>query len=118
MRAILSKAVGGPETLSLEEMEDPTPGRGQVVIEVKAVGINFPDVLIIEDRYQFKPQRPFAPGGEIAGVVDAVGEGVTGFRRGDRVLAMTGWGGLQERVAVHAGRCMKIPDAMPFTEWA
>ena len=118
MRAILSKAVGGPETLSLEEMEDPTPGRGQVIIEVKAVGINFPDVLIIEDKYQFKPQRPFAPGGEIAGVVDVVGEGVTGFRRGDRVLAMTGWGGLQERVAVHAGRCMKIPDAMPFTEAA
>lgn len=118
MRAILSKTMGGPDALVFDEMDDPTPGKGQVVIEVKAVGINFPDTLIIEDKYQFKPPRPFAPGGEIAGVVEAVGEGVTSLRRGDRVAAMTGWGGLAERVAVHAGRCLKIPASMPFDEAA
>lgn len=118
MRAILSRAVGGPETLVLEEVDDPVPGKGEVVVEVKAVGINFPDTLIIEDRYQFRPPRPFAPGGEMAGVVEAVGEGVTSLRRGDRVAAMTGWGGLSERVAVHAGRCLKIPAEMPFVEAA
>lgn len=94
MRALLSKAPGGPETLVLDEVLDPTPQPGQVVIEVKAVGINFPDTLIIEDRYQFKPERPFSPGGEVAGVVDAVGEGVKGLHRGDRASpcpAGAGW---------------------------
>ena len=76
MKAMLSKRVGGPETLELEELPDPRPGAGEVVIAVKACGVNYPDSLIIEDRYQFKPQRPFAPGGEVAGMVDAVGEGV------------------------------------------
>lgn len=118
MRAILSKTIGGPDTLVLEEVDDPTPGAGEVIIEVKAVGINFPDTLIIEDKYQFRPQRPFAPGGEIAGIVESVGAGVTTLRRGDRVAAMTGWGGLAERVAVHAGRCLKIPREMPFDEAA
>ena len=73
MRAVLSKAPGGPETLVVEEVLDPRPMKGEVVIDVKAVGINFPDTVIIEDRYQFKPQRPFSPGGEVAGVVEAVG---------------------------------------------
>jgi len=118
MRAILSKTVGGPDSLILEEVEDPTPAAGEVIIEVKAVGINFPDTLIIEDKYQFRPSRPFAPGGEIAGIVESVGPGVTTLRRGDRVAAMTGWGGLAERVSVHAGRCLKIPREMPFDEAA
>ncbi|MBX9616288.1 MAG: alcohol dehydrogenase catalytic domain-containing protein, partial [Caulobacteraceae bacterium] len=73
MRAVLSKTVGGPSSLVVEEVLDPTPKAGEVVIEVKAVGVNFPDTLIIEDKYQFKPERPFSPGGEIAGVVEAVG---------------------------------------------
>lgn len=118
MRAMLSTRPGGPETLELSELNDPTPMKGEVVIEVRAVGINYPDVLIIEDRYQFKPQRPFAPGGEVSGVVEAVGEGVTSLRKGDRVLAMPGWGGMVERLAVAAVRCIKIPDAMPFDEAA
>ncbi|MBN8551910.1 MAG: NADPH:quinone oxidoreductase family protein [Caulobacterales bacterium] len=118
MRAVLSKTVGGPDSLVLEEVSDPVPGKGEVIVEVKAVGINFPDTLIIEDKYQFRPPRPFAPGGEIAGVVESVGDGVTSLRRGDRVAAMTGWGGLAERVAVHAGRCLKIPREMPFDEAA
>lgn len=118
MRALMSKSPGGPETLSLEEILDPTPKPGQVVIEVKAVGINFPDTLIIEDRYQFKPERPFAPGAEVAGVIDAVGEGVKGLRKGDRVIAVPGWGGLVERIAVPAQTVIKMPDAMSFEEGA
>lgn len=114
MRAVLSKAPGGPETLVVEDVLDPTPGKGQVVIEVKAVGINYPDTLIIEDKYQFKPERPFAPGAEIAGVVEAVGEGVKGVFKGDRVIAVPGWGGLVERIAVPAAGVIKIPDEMDF----
>ncbi len=118
MRAVLSKAPGGPETLVVEEALDPTPLKGEVVIEVKAVGINFPDTLIIEDKYQFKPQRPFSPGAEVAGVVDAVGEGVKGIQRGDRVIAVPGWGGLVERIAVRADAVVKMPDGMSFEEGA
>lgn len=97
---------------------DPTPKPGEVVIEVKAVGINYPDTLIIEDRYQFKPERPFSPGGEVAGVVDAVGEGVKGVFRGDRVIAVPGWGGLVERLAVPASSLIPMPDGMSFEEAA
>jgi NADPH2:quinone reductase len=118
MKALLSKAVGGPETLVLEETPNPTCGAGDVLIAVKAVGVNYPDVIIIEDKYQFKPQRPFSPGGEIAGIVKAVGADVTGFSAGDRVIASTGWGGLAEEIAVGAVRVRKIPDAMPFDEAA
>ena len=114
MRAVLSKAPGGPETLVVEEVLDPRPMKGEVVIEVRAVGVNFPDTLIIEDKYQFKPTRPFSPGGEVAGVVEAVGEGVTNVRKGDRVIAVPGWGGMVERLAVPAASVMKIPDAMDF----
>jgi NADPH:quinone reductase-like Zn-dependent oxidoreductase len=74
MKALLSTAPGGPETLELSELADPVAAKGQLLVRVKACAINYPDVLIIEDRYQFKPPRPFAPGGEIAGVVEAVGE--------------------------------------------
>ena len=116
MKALLSKVVGGPETLVLEDIPSPTAGPGQVVLDVKACGVNFPDSLIIEDRYQFKPERPFAPGGEVAGIVKAVGEGVTSVKVGDRVLANTGHGGMAEEVAVDQSRAIPIPDAMPFTE--
>ncbi len=97
---------------------DPTPKPGEVVIEVKAVGINYPDTLIIEDRYQFKPERPFSPGGEVAGVVDAVGEGVKGVFKGDRVIAVPGWGGLVERLAVPASSLIPMPEGMSFEEAA
>ncbi len=118
MKAVLSKEVGGPETLVLEELPDPVAGPGQVLIDVKACGVNYPDVLIIEDKYQFKPTRPFAPGGEVSGVISAVGEGVTRFKVGDRVLASTGWGGYAEKLALEEGRCTRIPDNMPFDEAA
>ncbi len=118
MRAVLSKTPGGPDALVVEDVLDPIPGKGQVVIEVRAVGINFPDTLIIEDKYQFKPERPFSPGAEIAGVVESVGEGVKGIFRGDRVIAVPGWGGLVERIAVPAASVIKMPDTMSFEEGA
>lgn len=114
MRAVLSKAPGGPESLVVEEVMDPTPGPGEVVIEVKAVGVNYPDALIIADKYQFKPERPFAPGAEVAGVVDAVGEGVKGVFRGDRVVAVPGWGGMVERLKVRAETLIPIPEGMDY----
>ncbi|PVM84605.1 NADPH:quinone oxidoreductase family protein [Caulobacter endophyticus] len=116
MKAVLSKEVGGPESLVLEELPDPVPAPGQVLIDVKACGVNYPDLLIIQDMYQFKPQRPFAPGGEVSGVVAALGEGVTSLSVGQRVLASTGWGGMADKLAVEAARCTPIPDAMPFDE--
>jgi NADPH:quinone reductase len=118
MKALLSVATGGPETLVLEDLADPAPGAGQAVVEIKACGVNYPDVLIIEDKYQFKPARPFAPGGEIAGVVKAVGEGVSAVKVGDRVLGSTGNGGMAEAIALDAGRLTPIPDGMPFDEAA
>ena len=118
MKALLSKAVGGPETLVLDELPSPEAKPGFAVVSVKAVGVNFPDVLIIEDKYQFKPSRPFAPGGEISGIVKSVGEGVTNVKPGDRVLGNTGWGGMAEELALEAHRLVKIPDAMPFDEAA
>jgi NADPH2:quinone reductase len=118
MRAVLSKTVGGPSSLVVEEVLDPTPKAGEVIIEVKAVGVNFPDTLIIEDKYQFKPQRPFSPGGELAGVVEAVGAGVKGVFKGDRVIALPGWGAMVERIAVPAAGLIPIPDSMSFEEAA
>ncbi len=94
MRALLSIATGGPETLVMGELPEPIAGPGQVVVAIKACSINFPDTLQIVDLYQFKPPRPFAPGGEVAGVVEAVGEGVSGFAVGDRVIGLCGNGGL------------------------
>jgi NADPH2:quinone reductase len=114
MKAMLSRRVGGPETLTLEELPDPRPGDGQVLLAVKACGVNYPDLLIIEDRYQFKPERPFSPGGEVAGVVAAVGEGVTGLKPGDRVIGSCGWGGMAEKLRIEAASCIAIPAAMPF----
>jgi NADPH2:quinone reductase len=118
MKALLSKEVGGPDSLVLEELPSPQAKPGFAVVQVKACGVNFPDVLIIEDKYQFKPERPFAPGGEVAGIVKAVGDGVSHLKPGDRVLGSTGWGGMAQEIAIDAGRLVKIPDAMPFDEAA
>ncbi|MBV8686863.1 MAG: NADPH:quinone oxidoreductase family protein [Alphaproteobacteria bacterium] len=116
MKALLSHQPGGPETLVLTELPDPQAGPGQLLVRVRACAINYPDVLIIEDKYQFKPPRPFAPGGEVAGTVEAVGEGVTGWREGDRVVAMTGHGGLAEKVAVSAATALRLPPERSFEE--
>lgn len=118
MKALLSKAPGGPETLILDDLPDPSPAPGQVLVAVKACAINYPDVLIIEDKYQFRPERPFAPGGEISGVVDALGEGVTSLAVGDRVLGTIGHGGLVEQVVVDAARLYRLPEGRSFEEGA
>ncbi|WP_176484688.1 NADPH:quinone oxidoreductase family protein [Sphingomonas spermidinifaciens] len=118
MRALLSRVPGGPETLEIAELPDPTPAPGQVLVAVRACAINYPDVLMIEDKYQFKPQRPFAPGGEIAGVVEAVGEGGTGWTPGDRVIAVIGNGGLVEKVGVPAAQLHRLPEGRDFAEGA
>jgi NADPH:quinone reductase-like Zn-dependent oxidoreductase len=116
MKALLSHQPGGPDTLRLDEVPDPRPGPGQLLVRVRACAINYPDVLIIEDKYQFKPPRPFAPGGEIAGIVEAVGEGVSGWAEGDRVIAMIGHGGLAEKVLVAAPMALKLPEGRSFEE--
>jgi NADPH2:quinone reductase len=118
MKAMMSLEPGGPDSLRLMETPTPGPGRGQIRIAVKAAGVNFPDTLIIRDMYQFRPPRPFAPGGEVAGFVDAVGEGVKEFAKGDRVLAMTLQGGYATHLVVDKGAAVKIPSDMPFDEAA
>jgi NADPH:quinone reductase-like Zn-dependent oxidoreductase len=118
MKALLSHEPGGPETLQLEDLPDPTVGPGGLLVRVRAAAINFPDVLIIEDKYQLKPARPFAPGGEIAGVVEAVGEGVEGWTAGDRVIAVTGFGGLAEKIVVPARSAYRLPEERSFEEGA
>lgn len=118
MKALLSYDVGGPETLKLGEIDAPVVSAGQLLVDVHACSINFPDTLIIEDKYQFRPQRPFAPGGEVAGVVSAVGEGVEGFKPGDRVIGLTGHGGLAEQVVLPAQNAFKLPPSRSFEEGA
>ena len=118
MRALLSHEPGGPDSLRLDEVPDPQAGPGELLVRVRAAAINYPDVLIIEDRYQLKPPRPFAPGGEIAGEVEAVGEGVEGWSRGDRVIAVTGFGGLAEKVVIPAKSAFRLPEERSFEEGA
>lgn len=112
MRAVLCKAFGPPESLVLEEVPDPAAGPGQVVLDVDACAVNFPDVLMIQDQYQFKPPLPFSPGAEVAGTVRSLGEGVDTLKVGDRVFASSGWGGLAEQLAVPAASCLLIPDGV------
>ncbi len=114
MKAMLCKQHGLPETLVLEEVPALQISAGKVVLEVKACGVNFPDTLIIQNKYQFKPELPFSPGGEVAGVVKQIGEGVANVKVGDRVIAFTGWGGFAEEVLTDAARLIPIPDGMDF----
>jgi NADPH2:quinone reductase len=109
MRAILCKALGGPETLTVEEVASGVPGAGEVAVAVKAVGLNFFDTLIIEGRYQVKPELPFSPGGEIAGIVTRIGRHVAQLREGDRVMGYVGHGGAREEMVIRADRLSVIP---------
>jgi NADPH:quinone reductase-like Zn-dependent oxidoreductase len=116
MRALLSVQPGGPETLQLTELPDPAPQKGELLVRIRACAMNFPDVLIIEDKYQLKPPRPFAPGGEFAGEVIGVGEGVEGWSVGDRLIAATGFGGLAEQIVIRAGQAIRLPSERSFEE--
>lgn len=114
MRAVLSREVGGPESLTIEDIAEPVAGPGEVVVAMRACALNFFDTLILRDRYQIRPPRPFSPGGEIAGVVDGVGPGVVGVAPGDRVIAYLKSGGAREKIAVAAEALIAMPDGLDF----
>lgn len=118
MKALLSHEPGPPESLVLEDIRPAEPGDGEICISVTACGVNFPDLLIVADRYQFRPPRPFAPGAEVAGVVARVGPNVSDFAPGDRVMAICSWGGMAEELVVHQSKCIAVPDHMPLAEAA
>ncbi|MEE3500448.1 NADPH:quinone oxidoreductase family protein [Acidiphilium acidophilum] len=114
MRAIVCETWGGPETLHIRDVADPVAKQGEILIRVHAAGVNFPDVLIIQKKYQVQPDLPFIPGAEIAGEIEAVGEGVTGFKVGDRVSALCSIGGFAEKIALNAHLCIPIPQHIPY----
>ncbi len=118
MKAVLCKQFGPPESLVLEELPSPSPGEGEVVVSVKAASVNFPDVLIIQNKYQFKPPLPFSPGSELAGVVKEIGAGVGNVKPGDRVIAFTTFGAFAEEVKTEAARLLPMPEGMDFATGA
>jgi NADPH2:quinone reductase len=118
MKAVLCKQYGPPDSLVVEDIAAPRAGPGEVVVSVKAASVNFPDVLIIQNKYQFKPPLPFSPGSELAGVVKEVGGGVQGFKPGDKVMAFTTYGAFAEEVKTEPGRLLRIPEGMSFTQAA
>ncbi|WP_460119819.1 NADPH:quinone oxidoreductase family protein [Pseudomonas sp. S2_C03] len=114
MKAVLCKAFGPAESLVLEDVASPVAKKNEILLDVHAAAVNFPDTLIIEGKYQFKPPFPFSPGGEAAGVVSAVGEKVSHLKVGDRVMALTGWGSFAEQVAVPGYNVLPVPPGMDF----
>ena len=118
MKAVVCKQYGPPESLTFEELPSPTAAAGEVVVSVKAASVNFPDFLIIQNKYQFKPPLPFSPGSELAGVVKEVGSGVSGWRSGDRVIAFTTYGAFAEEVKTEANRLLPLPEGMDFVTGA
>ena len=118
MRAIVARAVGPPEELTIEEMPDPAPGPGEVLVDIRAAAVNFPDLLVIEGKYQVIPPHPFVPGKEGAGVIAATGEGVDGLAVGDRVMVQAEWGVFADKLALAADQCFPIPHGMGFDEAA
>ena len=118
MRAIVAHAIGAPEDLKIDQMPDPVPGPGEVLVDMKATAVNFPDLLVIEGKYQIIPPHPFVPGKEGAGTVAALGEGVEGLSVGDRVMVQVEWGTYAEKLVLPADHCFPMPDAMSFEEAA
>jgi NADPH2:quinone reductase len=118
MKAIVCERFGPPETLVLADLPAPVPGPGEVLIEVRACGVNFPDTLIIQGQYQVKPPLPFTPGSDVAGVVTAAGADVRGFKAGDAVVTLLSHGGFAEQVVAPAALCLPKPPAMDFTQAA
>jgi NADPH2:quinone reductase len=114
MKAVMCSAWGGPETLVVEEVPSPRPGADEVVVDVKAAGVNFPDVLMIQGKYQFKPPLPFTPGVELAGIVKEAGSGVTHFKPGDAVVANVAFGAFAEECVVPAARLVPLPRGVDF----
>jgi NADPH2:quinone reductase len=118
MKAVLCKQFGPPDSLRVEDLPSPRAGPGEAVISVKAASLNFPDVLIIQNKYQFKPPLPFSPGSELAGVVKEIGPGVQGWRPGDKVIAFTTYGAFAEEVKTDPSRLVPLPEKMDFVTLA
>jgi NADPH:quinone reductase len=118
MKAITCKSFGLPNSLVYEDVLSPLPQPDEVLINVRACGVNFPDLLIIQNKYQFKPNLPFSPGGEVSGIIESVGEKVKHLKAGDRVVALCGWGGFAEQVVVKANRVFPMPPGMDFINGA
>jgi NADPH:quinone reductase len=118
MQALLSTRPGGPETMVLADVELPVPGPAEIRIRIAACGVSYPDALMIEDRYQFKPPRPFSPGQEVAGRIDAVGGAVRGIALGERVFAVLPYGGMAEYCVARADKSVRMPDTMPYEDAA
>ena len=118
MKAVLCKQFGPPDSLVVEEIASPRAGPGEVLVSMKAASVNFPDVLIIQNKYQFKAPLPFSPGSELAGVVKEVGSGVQGVKPGDRVIAFTTYGAFAEEVKTEAARLLPLPKDMDFVTGA
>lgn len=112
MKAALCKSLDGPQGLIIEDVADPVAGAGQVIVRIKAAGLNFADTLITRGKYQFKPELPFSPGAEIAGVIEALGSGVKSFAVGQRVMAYVNWGGAAEKISVEETALVPLPDAV------
>ena len=118
MKAVVCKQFGPPDSLVVEDLPSPRAGPGEVVLSVRAASVNFPDVLIIQNKYQFKPPLPFSPGSELAGVVKETGAGVEGFKPGDKVIAFTTYGAFAEEVKTEAARLLPLPQGMDFATGA
>ncbi|MBY5972579.1 NADPH:quinone oxidoreductase family protein [Ferrimonas balearica] len=116
MKAIVCHEFGPLDDLAWEEVADPRPGPGEVLIRTEAAGVNYPDGLLVQGLYQVKPERPFSPGMEVAGEIESVGDGVTGLAPGDRVLAAVQMGGYAEKAVCPAARCMPLPEGMDAAE--
>lgn len=118
MRAIIARELGPPENLAIEDIDPLTAGPGQVVVDNRAAAVNFPDILVMEGKYQVRPPLPFSPGKEGAGVVKSVGEGVTGLKPGDRVMVQVEYGSYAQEVVAEESHCYPIPDGVSFEEAA
>jgi NADPH2:quinone reductase len=114
MKALICSQYGPPENLSVQDLPDPQPAAGEVLVRVRAAGVNFPDALIVQNLYQFKPTPPFSPGGEAAGEVLAVGAGVSRFKAGDKVIALTIWGGFAEQIVAKQEQLIPMPPGLSF----
>ena len=114
MRAVLCKEFGPPENLVIEDIAEPQLDRGQVRIAIRACGVNFPDLLMIAGKYQHQPPMPFSPGAELAGDVSEIASDVVDIKQGQRVIAVTGFGGMAEQICVHAQKIVALPDAIDY----
>ncbi len=118
VKALLCRTLGGTGDLRVEDVPSPVPAKGEVLVSIAAAGVNFPDTLIIQGKYQYKPELPFSPGGEFAGTVKAVGEGVAGFAPGQAVAGLVTWGAFAEEIAVDASKLMPLPAGADLTSAA